>query len=157
MKKLVNPYPEESPCFGCSPSNPIGLHLHFFEDKDDIVCFWKPEMNYQGFINVLHGGIQATIMDEIASWTVMVKAKTAGVTSDMKIKYHKPLFMNKGEITIRSTIIEKQKRLLTIHTRITDKEGCLCSEGWISYFAFPEEIARRKYYYPGVEKFYAKE
>lgn len=157
MNKLTNPYPDKSPCFGCSPSNPIGLHLHFYEDGEDIVSVWKPGTHYQGFINILHGGIQATIMDEIASWTVMVKAKTAGVTSDMRIKYHKPVRMDKGNITIRSTITEKHKRLLTIYTRITDKNDCLCTEGWITYFAFPEEVAKRKYYYPGVEKFYAKD
>lgn len=29
-------------CIGCSPDNPFGLHLCFYEDGDDIVTTWKP-------------------------------------------------------------------------------------------------------------------
>ena len=38
MKKLINPYLEKQGynCFGCSPKNPIGLHLEFWEDINRI-------------------------------------------------------------------------------------------------------------------------
>ena len=34
MKKIINPWRnhEGYNCFGCSPDNPIGLHLEFYED-----------------------------------------------------------------------------------------------------------------------------
>ena len=35
---------------------------------------------FAGFHDILHGGIQATMMDEIASWVVLVKLDTSGVT-----------------------------------------------------------------------------
>ena len=35
-------------CIGCSPDNPFGLHLCFYEDGDDIVTTWKPSPLYQG-------------------------------------------------------------------------------------------------------------
>ena len=35
-------------CIGCSPDNPFGLHLCFYEDGDDIVTTWKPSSLYQG-------------------------------------------------------------------------------------------------------------
>ena len=37
-------------CFGCAPNNPMGLHMEFFEDGDDIVAFWKPKDVYQGWL-----------------------------------------------------------------------------------------------------------
>ena len=38
-KKIINPWRnhEGYNCFGCSPDNPIGLHLEFYEDGDYIV------------------------------------------------------------------------------------------------------------------------
>ncbi|MBO4577508.1 MAG: PaaI family thioesterase, partial [Paludibacteraceae bacterium] len=52
-------------CFGCSPNNPIGTRMRFYEDGDAIVCFWHPTPNHQSWLNTLHGGIQATLLDEV--------------------------------------------------------------------------------------------
>ena len=59
MKKIINPWRnhEGYNCFGCSPNNPIGLHLEFYEDGDYIVSTWHPEHNYQGWVDTMHGGI----------------------------------------------------------------------------------------------------
>jgi hypothetical protein len=48
MKKIINPWTEIDGylCFACSPANPSGLHMAFYEDGDDIVSFWKP-IGYQ--------------------------------------------------------------------------------------------------------------
>ena len=45
MKKIINPWRnhEGYNCFGCSPDNPIGLHMEFYEDGDYIVSTWHPE------------------------------------------------------------------------------------------------------------------
>ena len=39
MKKIINPWEglDGYMCFGCAPNNPLGLHMEFFEDGDDIV------------------------------------------------------------------------------------------------------------------------
>lgn len=74
MKKIKNPWlgltDKGYNCFGCSPENPYGLKMEFYEDGDDIVSFWTPGENYQGWMNTLHGGIQATLMDESAGWLI---------------------------------------------------------------------------------------
>ena len=72
MRKIKNPWlhKEGYNCFGCSPDNPFGLHMEFFEDGDDIVSFWKPNRNYQGWINTMHGGIISTLIDETAGWVI---------------------------------------------------------------------------------------
>ena len=51
MKKIINPWEglDGYMCFGCAPNNPLGLHMEFFEDGDDIVAFWKPQGTYQGW------------------------------------------------------------------------------------------------------------
>ena len=78
-------------CFGCAPNNPLGLHMEFFEDGDDIVAFWKPQGTYQGWLRTLHGGIQTTLMDELAGWVVLRKLQTSGVTSRLDAKFMKSI------------------------------------------------------------------
>lgn len=89
MKKIINPWGEIEGynCFGCAPQNPSGLHMEFYEDGDDIVSFWHPDGKYQGWLNTLHGGIQAVLLDEICGWVIMRKLQTAGVTSKMETRY----------------------------------------------------------------------
>ena len=67
MEHLKNPYVglEGYNCFGCAPHNPIGLHMEFYEDGDDVVVKWQPHDNVQGWVDTLHGGVQATLADEI--------------------------------------------------------------------------------------------
>ena len=50
MKKIINPWEglDGYMCFGCAPNNPLGLHMEFFEDGDDIVAFWKPQLTIRG-------------------------------------------------------------------------------------------------------------
>ena len=59
MKKIVNPWikleKDGYNCFGCAPNNPYGLKMEFYEDGDDIVSFWTPTENYQGWLHTLHG------------------------------------------------------------------------------------------------------
>lgn len=74
-------------CFGCCPDNPIGVHMEFYEDGDDIISFWNPQTHYQGWINTMHGGILCTLIDEIAGWVIFRKLQTSGMTTHLEIKY----------------------------------------------------------------------
>ena len=78
-------------CYGCDPNSPQGLRMEFYENGDEIVSVWHPRPEYQGWVDTLHGGIQATLADEISSWVVFRKFQTSGVTSKMEVRYHKPI------------------------------------------------------------------
>ncbi len=155
MIKLKNPYADykEYNCFGCSPTNPLGLKMEFYEEKDEIISTWKPGGNYQGFHDILHGGIQATMMDEIASWVVFMKLDTAGVTSQLMTKFIKPVKISKGSITLKAKLVEQQQRIATIEVRLMDGGGYACSQGWIEYFLLPRIKAVKEMHFPGKEAF----
>jgi uncharacterized protein (TIGR00369 family) len=158
MKKILNPYSELEGynCFGCSPNNEFGLQMEFYEDGDYIISNWKPKKYLSGYGNILHGGIQSTILDEIASWVVYIKAKTAGVTATLNVKYKNTVFTDKGKITVRAKLTDQNKKFATIHAEIIDADGNIGSEAEVKYFIFSQEIAKRKFNYPGVEGFFEK-
>lgn len=157
MIKLKNPYEHlpEHGCFCCSKKNPIGLKLDFWYDETGktVETRWLPDAHYQGYHGVLHGGIQATIMDEVASWSIYLLEGTAGVTQGMEISYKKPLMIEKGQVVVRGKVLSKQKRLVTLFVEVFDGEGLVCTTGNISYFVFPLDIAKSKFGYPGIEAF----
>jgi uncharacterized protein (TIGR00369 family) len=155
MIKLQNPYADFPgySCFGCSPTNPSGLRMEFFKDGDELVCKWDPSEHFQGFHDILHGGVQATMMDEIASWVVFVMLDTAGVTYQLNTRFRKPVLISKGIITVRASLVKQQKRIAEIEARLYDGEQKLCAESQANYFVFPREQAVKEMHYPGREAF----
>ena len=126
MKKIINPWRnhEGYNCFGCSPDNPIGLHLEFYEDGDYIVSTWHPEHNYQGWVDTMHGGILSTLIDEVCGWVVTRKLQTSGYTVQLSVKFRKAV------------------PLAYISAEITNSKGELCNEGEAIYFLMNEEKAK---------------
>jgi uncharacterized protein (TIGR00369 family) len=156
MRNVKNPFKgrEGYHCFGCSPDHLSGLQLTFVEDGDEIISVWEPKSRFEGYHGVLHGGIQATLMDEIASWVVYVKLKVAGLTSSLNVRYHKPVLMNGGEITVRAKVEGMRRNLADIHVGIYNKNNELCSEGNIIFFTFSEKKSKESFFYPGEDAFF---
>lgn len=161
MKKIHNPWMDPKKdgvynCFACSPHNHAGLQLEFWEDGDEIVTRWKPTRDYEGWIGVLHGGIQATLLDEIGGWVVMLKLKTTGVTSEMNVQYLKPVKVRNGELSIRGKLVEVEGKIAKITASLYNESNEECARALLSYFVFPEKIAKARYQYPGIEAFFTK-
>ncbi len=156
-RKIRNPFdPGQNLCFGCGPANPAGLKLTFEEDDAKLYAEWQPSVHFQGYTNVLHGGIIATLLDETGAWCVNVKAGTSGVTSSMTVKYLKPVYISKGTVTIEASIISREEKSARLLCSLFDGEGKKCAEADLDYFIYPEDIAKKRYSYPGREAFYSR-
>lgn len=141
MRKIKNPWLHKKGynCFGCAPDNPIGLHMDFYEDGDDILCFWIPQTHYQGWLGVLHGGIISTLIDETAGWVVTRKLQAAGMTSRLEVKFHKAIRSDETQISIRARISEQKRNIVVIHVEVENAHGVVCAEGDATYFVLSEE------------------
>jgi uncharacterized protein (TIGR00369 family) len=157
MRRIKNVHLHEDPekynCFGCAPHNQLGLQLEFWEDGEEVLAHWEPKSYMMGWHNVLHGGIQATLMDEVSGWLVYVKCGTAGVTAEMQVKYRKPLLLSNGMVTISCRLLEKNRRFANIEAKVFSN-GEVCSVGILKFYLIPEDVAKRDYHYPGVEAFF---
>jgi uncharacterized protein (TIGR00369 family) len=158
MQKLKNPYTqmEGYNCFGCSPNNASGLKMEFFDEGDYICSYWRPHKAFQGYRDVLHGGIQVTLMDEIASWVVQAKLGTAGVTSRIETRFLKPVFVSEEHIVLKARVQEVKRNIVVIGVDLFNAAGELCSQSMVSYFTVNPKVASEKYFYPGKESFYGE-
>ena len=153
-KRINNPYPPEGyKCFACSPSNPIGLQLSFEADDTYVYATWEPGENFQGYNNVIHGGVIATLLDEVAAWYISVKVGTAGVTKSLRIEYLKPLYLTRGPVELRARMIKDSYPEIEMEAELYDSERNLCASSEATFFLYPPEIAKRRFHYPGKEAF----
>ena len=144
MRKIKNPWLQKEgyQCFGCCPENPVGVHMEFYEDGDDIVCFWRPQAHFQGWVDTLHGGIQSTLIDEIASWVVFRKLQTTGVTNKLEVKFLKPIMTTENQLTLRAHLVEMKRQVAFIDVSVYNSQEELCTEGKAVYFTANQEKAR---------------
>ena len=77
-------------CFACGELNEHGLHLVLHVDGE--MCWTeltlRPE--FQGWEGIAHGGIVATILDEVMGWA-LAAADAWGHTAKMSIAYKRPV------------------------------------------------------------------
>ena len=149
MKRIINPWRgmDRYRCFGCDPRSEQGLRMEFYEDGDRIVSRWKPRPEFQGWVDTLHGGIQATLADEISSWVVFRKFQTSGVTSRMEVRYLKPIHTSEDHITLQATVVRQRRNIVDIEVKILNSQDQLCTEALCIYFLFPKEKAHEEFHF----------
>ena len=149
MKRIINPWRgmDGYRCFGCDPRSEQGLRMEFYEDGDRIVSRWKPRPEFQGWVDTLHGGIQATLADEISSWVVFRKFQTSGVTSRMEVRYLKPIHTSEDHITLQATVVRQRRNIVDIEVKIFNSQEQLCTEALCIYFLFPKEKAHDEFHF----------
>ena len=147
MKKIINPWAGEPTyhCFGCDPENAAGLRMEFFEDGDDVVCHWHPRQEFESWRNTLHGGVQAVLVDEIASWVIFRKFQTSGVTSHLEMRYKKQVVIAQDHITLRARVTRQRRQAIDINVELYDAHGELCTEGHCIYFLTPKQRAQEEH------------
>jgi len=84
--------PNSKMCFLCGLENPIGLKLRIYQTEPGVIetTYTAPEY-FQGYPGVLHGGIVATILDEISGRAHMGNPSTPRFmfTAKLEVKYRK--------------------------------------------------------------------
>jgi acyl-coenzyme A thioesterase PaaI-like protein len=122
--------PQTKSCFACGHSNPLGLNLDFRQDGDKILTSWIPSEHQTGFSNTIHGGLIATVLDEIMAWTCGVLGGRFAYSVDLQIRYSQPLqpgqevtgigFLNKNR---RQRIFNTGAKLMVGETEIASATG----------------------------------
>lgn len=143
IRKIRNPWTglQGYNCIGCSPTNPLGFHLCFYEEGDYVLTTWHPTPDHQGWINTLHGGVQSLLIDEVAGWVVTRKMQTTGVTSKMEVKYLKPVPTTEGPITIRAKVAKQMRNIVFIDAQLLNVQNEVCTEASLVYFCASKEKA----------------
>ena len=114
-------------CFACGKKNPIGLHLNF-EFVDDVLTAKKTlTKEYQGFDNIAHGGIVATLLDEAMGNYIIQKYNEQAVTGRIAVRYHHPTPIGE-ELTITSKPESQRRNIISMTSKITAADGTVTAE-----------------------------
>ena len=78
-------------CFGCGDRNPRGLKLKFTLDSRHrrIRTRWVPSKEFQGYADIVHGGMIGLVLDELMV-NLLWKLKLPAVTAEMTVRFFQP-------------------------------------------------------------------
>jgi acyl-coenzyme A thioesterase PaaI-like protein len=84
-------FPEDGGCFGCSQSNQAGMQLRFRREGARVLATYRIPDRFHGAPGVAHGGIVATILDEVSCAAAVFVADRFVVTGELVIRYERPV------------------------------------------------------------------
>jgi len=115
-------------CFGCGPANPAGLQLKFFVRGDgSVVCSANIPDRFEGLYSYLHGGIIATLLDEIMSKAVRARG-LSGMTRHMEIEYLRPV-PSKTPIQLEAHLSHTEGRKHWVQGCVMSERGTVLARG----------------------------
>ena len=115
-------------CFGCGPSNALGLGLRSFPQEEEVVATFTPSAHHQAFPGMLNGGIIGALLDCHSNWTaahhLMVlrgqDTPPCTVTADFHVRLRRPTPL--GEVSLRAKIVESEGDKVTVEASL-EAEG----------------------------------
>ena len=99
-------------CFACGELNEHGLQLVLHADAEGCWTELALAPRFQGWEDVAHGGIVATLLDEVMAWSVIGRG-TWGVTARLNLAFKRPIPIG-TPIRAEGWVTDNRRR--TIHT-----------------------------------------
>lgn len=128
-------------CYGCGPHNPDGLRLRFRREGDSVVTTFTPRPTLAGPPGVLHGGLQATIADEVAGWGLVGLKGRMGFTTSMHVRYMRPVRLGQ-EVEARARLVSEEGDIVSLRV-VLKQDTKTCCAATVSY-ALPSVEAAEK-------------
>ncbi len=133
--------PNSRMCFICGVENPVGLKLKIYETEPGVIetTYTAPE-HFQGYPGVLHGGIVATILDEISGRSHMGNSEEPRFmfTAKIEVKYRKNVPIGRP-LKIIGKAGKTKGRMAEAWGGIYDQEGNLLAEANSLLIDLPKE------------------
>jgi len=103
-------------CFACGTLNTGGLHLDLHVDGERCWTDLEIPERFQGWDEIAHGGIVATILDEVMAWS-LVDADSWGLTARLSVAFKRPVPLGRP-IHVEGWITESRRRVITTAGRM---------------------------------------
>ncbi len=140
---MLENFSSDRNCFACGPDNPYGLRMEFESNGRQVVSRLTIPAYLCGWNSVVHGGVVATICDEIMSWTAIHLLRRIILTRSMEIAFHRPLLVERPVRSVGEVLEKESDRSAVISAKIYDEDANLCAEARGRFALFTPAAMRR--------------
>ncbi|TYB31718.1 MAG: PaaI family thioesterase [Candidatus Mcinerneyibacterium aminivorans] len=108
-------------CFVCGKNNSDGMKVEFVLEDKKAYSELILDRRFEGWKGIVHGGILATLLDEVMA-KACIAAGYEAVTTNIETKFKKQVEVNE-QIYLEGKVVKKRKKLLYTEAtiKINDK------------------------------------
>jgi uncharacterized protein (TIGR00369 family) len=121
------PWSDDQYCMVCGKANPIGLKLEFHIEGRDLVTEWTAEKRFQGYADVLHGGMISTILDETMVNLPWKRDGVPVISAELNVRFIKPAKIG-DKLIFRAEADDVSKRIISTKGICKTADGTLIAE-----------------------------
>lgn len=133
--------PHTRSCFVCGETNPLGLKLRFHTDGEVVQARFTPQPEHIGFKGIVHGGILATLLDEIMVWACAVRTRRFAYCAEFTVRYLKPAQPGM-ELTATGRLVEDRRgRIFDASADLHDASGTVLASATGKYRPIQEDLS----------------
>ncbi len=136
MNTKLLPYTKS--CFVCGAHNPQGLRLRFRVNGDAVEADWTPRQEHIGFRGIIHGGILATVLDEVMVWAASVPTRRFHFAVELTVRYSKPVTVG-NPLLVAGRIAHNRGRVIETAGELRDAAGQVFAKATAKYMPVPSE------------------
>jgi uncharacterized protein (TIGR00369 family) len=114
-------------CFVCGEKNPAGLNLKFSLKEGKVLTEFTPKKIYQGYKDIVHGGIISTVIDEAMVKVALMQGMPA-VTAEITVRFRNPLMAGEKAV-VEAEIIKTNRKIIETTAVVKKEDGTLVAEG----------------------------
>ena len=138
MKEL----PHTKSCFVCGESNQSGLKLRFETDGHAVLTRFRAGENHIGFKGTIHGGIIATVLDEIMVWACAVQTQRFAYCAELNVRFAKPMRPGQEVLASAELVSNRRNKLFEAKAELRDEAGVVLATATGKYLPIKEsEVA----------------
>ncbi|MDH5507214.1 MAG: PaaI family thioesterase [Anaerolineae bacterium] len=133
--------PNSLHCFVCGLENGDGLKLEFYKDgPDSVAAEYTVPAKFQGYPGVVHGGIVATMLDEIAGRVFMIDDPNRFMyTARLTTRYRTPVPTEKP-LRLVGRIVKDRARLAESRAELYGPDGDLLADAEALLVSLPDGV-----------------
>ncbi len=133
--------PHTHGCFVCGESNPQGFNQRFETDGQVVRTRFVPRAQHIGFKHTIHGGLVATLLDEMMVWVCAVRTRRFAYCAELTVRYVNPVRPNEPTLAMAELIADRRGRLFEAKAELKHEAGLILATATGKYLPLKEAVA----------------
>lgn len=130
------PLPWSRSCYVCGEANEQGLRARSFKVDDRIELPFTAEERFAGWNQVTHGGLIATVLDEVMTWAAILESEKPCFAAEFTVRLLAPLPPGTSCRAV-GRVSEARRRLYVTESWLEDTAGQVYSRAHGRYMPVP--------------------
>ena len=132
------PLPWSRSCFVCGQDNPLGLRARSYRVGDTVELPFTTRIEHSGWSDVMHGGLIATVLDEVMTWAAILGSGKPCFAADFSVRMLAPLRAGVA-CTAVGRMVADRRRVFDVESHLADSAGLVIARASGRYMPVPAE------------------